>query len=91
MKIGMANVGETDRTVRALVGILLIVSSTIMREQFGVLSFLGLFVGLEILATGIFAWSPMYAVFRLSSNPNFHDTMYREVGADSIAEGRKAA
>lgn len=54
-----ANVGNTDRIVRAIVGIALLSLVFILE---GGARWLGL-IGLVPLATAIFAWCPAYAPF----------------------------
>lgn len=64
------NIGETERVVRALVGIAVLTIALYYRSWWG-------FVGLEVLATGIFGWSPIYKLSEMSWISKTHHELIR--------------
>jgi membrane protein implicated in regulation of membrane protease activity len=66
--ISIANVGQTDKLIRLLVGLALIAISFIqlggMNTMFGIVS---LIVGAILIATAVFNFCPAYKVLNFSS------------------------
>ena len=58
-----ANVGNTDRVVRIIAGIVLLGAVVLVESN---LRWLGL-IGIVPLATGLFRWCPAYALFGLNT------------------------
>lgn len=59
------NIGESERVVRVLIGIAIIAIAIFYNSWWGLL-------GLEVLATGIFGWSPIYKLSGMSRNKVHH-------------------
>jgi len=64
-----------DRVIRILVGLAFVCGawatwpvSTPMQSWPGLVSLLTLVIGVEFLITGLIGWSPMYALFGISTN-----------------------
>ncbi|WP_417325990.1 DUF2892 domain-containing protein [Halarcobacter sp.] len=54
------NVGNIDRALRIIVGLVIIVAGFIMNSWLG-------FIGLIPLATGIIRWCPLYCPFKINT------------------------
>ena len=55
------NVGSTDRAIRIILGVILIVIGSFFLNWWAVL-------GLVFLTTGLFSWCPVYSAFGFSSD-----------------------
>lgn len=58
-------IGESERVIRVIVGTAILAIAIYYKSWWGL-------VGLEVLATGIFGWSPLYRFFEMSWNQMFH-------------------
>jgi Inner membrane protein YgaP-like, transmembrane domain len=64
----MSNLGSPDRLIRALVGIVLVVVPFVFWAAVGAIAgMLSALVGFVLLATALFGFCPIYALFGLSS------------------------
>ena len=62
----MSNVGNLDRIIRALLGLVLIVAPLVLSWS-GIALAVSIAVGAILLATSAFSFCPIYALFGLSS------------------------
>lgn len=66
--ISIANVGQTDKIIRLLAGIVLVAISFIKLGGVDTLpGILSLIVGAVLIVTGLFNFCPAYKIFSLSS------------------------
>lgn len=63
----MSNVGTPDRIARAIVGLALIVAPLLIGGVSGLVIGLSIAVGAVLVATAVFGFCPIYALFGLSS------------------------
>lgn len=61
------NEGQTDRTIRIIIGAILLVIG-IFAEVSGLVLWLSLIVGAILLVTGIVGFCPLYALFKIKTN-----------------------
>ncbi|HPI72036.1 MAG TPA: DUF2892 domain-containing protein [bacterium] len=54
------NIGTTDRTIRIVLGLIILVMGVIFKSYFGLL-------GLLLIATGLLRWCPAYLPFGLNT------------------------
>jgi hypothetical protein len=57
----LRNIGSTDRTVRIIAGLVIIVAGFAFRSWWGL-------VGLLPLLTAVIGWCPLYLPFRINTN-----------------------
>jgi hypothetical protein len=55
------NVGNTDRLLRVIGGLIVVIAGIIFDNWFGLL-------GVVLLATGLFKWCPLYLPFGINTN-----------------------
>ena len=69
MAIKIANVGQTDRLIRALAGIVLIVLPFVgIIDKSSIYGMAAMGVGAVMLITAVFSFCPAYSLFGLRTN-----------------------